>query len=62
MKVSQLKEFVQYVLDTYGDIEIVKPHREDGWLYSEFEPITDVDVEHETGHYESTDPVYMVIS
>ena len=47
MKVSDLQDYLKYVMENYGDIEIVTSHREENWLYSEFVPITNVDVERE---------------
>lgn len=63
MKVSDLQDYLKYVMETYGDIEIVTTHREESWLYSEFVPITNVDVEREQSAVSDKDgPCCVVIS
>lgn len=68
MKVSDLQDYLKYVREKYGDLEIVTTHREDGWPYPEFAPdtfvpVTNVDVEQETSAAsESNGKNYVVIT
>ena len=61
MRASELIDEIQSIMAKYGDIDCVKPHREDGWLYPEFEPITNVDADQEVKCHESVGPFYLVI-
>lgn len=68
MKVSDLQDYLKYVREKYGDLEIVTTHREEGWPYPEFAPdtfvpVTNVDVEQETSAAsESNGKNYVVIT
>lgn len=61
MKASELLEQVQTIITKYGDIDVVKPYREEGWLYSEYESISDVSVERKVVCHEETGPYLLSI-
>lgn len=61
MKASELLEQVQNIIAKYGDIDVVKPYREEGWLYSEYEPISDASVTRKVVCYEETGPYLLSI-
>mgnify|MGYP003369063303 CR=1 FL=1 len=61
MKASELLEQVQNIIIKYGDIDVVKPYREEGWLYSEYEPISDASVTRKVICYEETGPYLLSI-
>ena len=43
MKASELISLIQAEIDKHGNMECMKPIREELMLYSDYEPITDVD-------------------
>ncbi len=61
MKASELLEQVQTIIAKYGDIDVVKPYREEGWLYSEYEPISDASVTRKVVCYKETGPYLLSI-
>lgn len=62
MKASELIELIQAEIDKHGDMECMKPIREEGWLYPDYEPILYVDSEQKVVCYNSVGPYYLVIS
>lgn len=62
MKASELIGLIQAEIDKYGDMECMKPIREDGWLYPDYEPISDVDSAQKVVCHNSVGPYYLVIS
>lgn len=62
MKASELIELIQAEIEKHGDMECMKPIREEGWLYPDYEPITDVDSAQKVVCHNSVGPYYLVIS
>lgn len=61
MKASELLEQVQDIIAKYGDIEVVKPYREEGWLYPEYESVTDASATRKVVCHEETGPYLLSI-
>ena len=62
MKASELISLIQAEIDKHGDMKCMKPIREEGMLYSDYEPITDVDSDQKIVCHKSVGQYYLVIS
>lgn len=43
MKASELIDYLLDAVTEHGDLEIVTPYREEGWLYPEYRPMLNID-------------------
>lgn len=62
MKASELISLIQAEIDKHGDMECMKPIREEGMLYPDYEPITDVDSDQKIVCHKSVGQYYLIIS